>query len=134
VADFRLIRATALRPVEGLFLGQDGADEPIHRRQLLGAHRSLARLGAKITRIYSNGRSVARLGALGASAEEELGIRRLALPQAIALCSGRFPRGLAIEHSGKALRHPGLDEHAHELTKADFPDLCLKGQLSDILA
>jgi len=40
-------------------------------------------------------------------------------------------RGLLIEHSGKVLRHRGLEEHAHQLTNADVADVCLERQFSD---
>ena len=39
-------------------------------------------------------------------------------------------RGLLIEHSGKVLRHRGLEEHAHQLTNADVADVCLERQFS----
>ena len=39
-------------------------------------------------------------------------------------------RGLLIEHSGKVLRHRGLEEHSHQLTNADVADVCLERQFS----
>src|SRR5262245_26192335 len=42
-----------------------------------------------------------------------------------------FVRRRLIEHSGKVLRYRSLDEHAHQLTKANFADLCLERQHCD---